>query len=648
MSDPNSSDSKFCDIVMKGGITSGVVYPRAITTLAKRYKFKNVGGTSAGAIAAAAAAAAEYRRTTRGEGNRGFDQIDKLPGFLGEKPDPAKRTRLFYLFQPDPSTWRLFQVLSSPLGSELKPIPSMVKAAMRNYAAWTCLGALPGLALAGLTAFHLAAGWIGWVWLLVSVLLYLAGAVLTPVIRFLIEVVMALPKNNYGLCSGMAHQPCPEGPALGEQPESLTVWLTRYLNETAGLGPQDAPLTFGQLWGTPGNDPEPEHRVVNLEMMTTNLTHGRPYRLPFRQDDDLNENHLFYFRKDEFLKLFPGHVVEWMVHHPRDAGHGEKRKARLERRKRLREKGYYPLPSPADMPVVVATRMSLSFPILLCAIPLHSIDWTTFDGNEQPERCWFSDGGMSSNFPLHLFDAALPRRPTFSFDLAEKPESTPKEELCPEMPERNSGKIANRWNRFDTAIPTEANQLPAEKPATERLLGFFGAIISSMQNWTDSTQGRLPGYRDRIVAVPLTPKEGGLNLEMPDGLIKELSDRGAQAAELIMKHFDHPPEDEKMTWDNHRWIRLRSYLASLEKSLDQLVLACENPENGDLSYKDWLSGLAGAHAKKAPSYLMNKQQLAAAQQTLAKLREIHALWAKSPAAHKAPRPRPILRPRPQV
>lgn len=47
-----------CDIVMKGGITSGVIYPRAVCRLAKTYRLRSVGGSSAGAIAAAGAAAA--------------------------------------------------------------------------------------------------------------------------------------------------------------------------------------------------------------------------------------------------------------------------------------------------------------------------------------------------------------------------------------------------------------------------------------------------------------------------------------------------------------------------------------------------------------------------------------------------------------
>jgi len=48
-----------CDLVMKGGITSGVIYPRLVAELSKTHTFRNIGGTSAGAIAAGAAAAAQ-------------------------------------------------------------------------------------------------------------------------------------------------------------------------------------------------------------------------------------------------------------------------------------------------------------------------------------------------------------------------------------------------------------------------------------------------------------------------------------------------------------------------------------------------------------------------------------------------------------
>ena len=74
--------SQYCDLVMKGGITSGVIYPAAAFQLAQQYSFKNIGGTSAGAIAAAVVAAAELGRRC-GEragsgGNVSFEVVKAL------------------------------------------------------------------------------------------------------------------------------------------------------------------------------------------------------------------------------------------------------------------------------------------------------------------------------------------------------------------------------------------------------------------------------------------------------------------------------------------------------------------------------------------------------------------------------------------
>jgi hypothetical protein len=38
-----SSADRFCDLVMKGGVTSGVVYPPAIFELAQHYHFRSIG-----------------------------------------------------------------------------------------------------------------------------------------------------------------------------------------------------------------------------------------------------------------------------------------------------------------------------------------------------------------------------------------------------------------------------------------------------------------------------------------------------------------------------------------------------------------------------------------------------------------------------
>src|SRR4051794_32840671 len=71
-----------CNLVMKGGVTSGVVYPAAVRILKDRFQFRSVGGASAGAIAAAATAAAELARQKKtpasGSGSR-----KNRPGFEG-------------------------------------------------------------------------------------------------------------------------------------------------------------------------------------------------------------------------------------------------------------------------------------------------------------------------------------------------------------------------------------------------------------------------------------------------------------------------------------------------------------------------------------------------------------------------------------
>src|SRR4051795_3945947 len=97
--------TEYCDIVMKGGVTSGVVYPKTVVELARRFTIKSIGGTSAGAIAAAVTAAAEYRR--RCGSQQGFEMVRTLPDRLGA---PGF---LLSLFTPDHATEPLFEAVRS-------------------------------------------------------------------------------------------------------------------------------------------------------------------------------------------------------------------------------------------------------------------------------------------------------------------------------------------------------------------------------------------------------------------------------------------------------------------------------------------------------------------------------------------------------
>ena len=94
---PHPRDLPPCDLVMKGGVASGVVYPGAVLELSARYRFASLGGTSAGAVAAAMAAACEYARQRSGSTElRGITEIVESfeqPGFILSLFAPTREAR---------------------------------------------------------------------------------------------------------------------------------------------------------------------------------------------------------------------------------------------------------------------------------------------------------------------------------------------------------------------------------------------------------------------------------------------------------------------------------------------------------------------------------------------------------------------------
>ncbi|HYJ46232.1 MAG TPA: patatin-like phospholipase family protein, partial [Pyrinomonadaceae bacterium] len=416
-SDPYAQPEKFCDLVMKGGITSGVVYPAAVCELAKTYSFKNIGGASAGAIAAATAAAAEYGRRTgaKPDGSNGFARLEKVPDWLARN--------LSSLFQPNPKTRPLYNIVLKAIGGKggmLRKTMVLLPAAWRNFFWWALSGLVVGLLLllpvvdflprpTNSVAWWVLYGYGGFMALL-FVLLVVTVFVMIGLVR---RVTRALPENNYGLVSGLLD---PQG---NDRHPPLTTWMADELDRLAGKD-RAHPLTFGDLRGATGELDKrvlgAKHGGINLEMMTTNLTLGRPYRLPF--DKSSTE---YFYNPAEWSKFFPEHIVDWMLKHPRQSTHppGARRERQLAEWESF--KPCLPLPAPDDLPIVVAARMSLSFPVLISAVPLYTVDRSlpVPEGDEPKlERCLFSDGGISSNFPIHFFDKALPRWPTFGINLA--------------------------------------------------------------------------------------------------------------------------------------------------------------------------------------------------------------------------------------
>ena len=595
--------TEYCHVVMKGGVTSGVVYPLAVVELATKFALKNIGGTSAGAIAASLTAAAEYRR--RHGSTAGFDIIRQLPERIGA---PGF---LLSLFTPDPPMRPLFRAVRSvaesgnPIQAGLRIWSALVTGYYKSSALGAAIGAIVPFALwwfgvAGATA----AAVLGTMWVA-------AAMTLSSVIAAATTLPILLRKNRFGLCSGFYSKH-----PIGQPP--LVNWLYGELNTTAGLPPRE-PLTFRHLHNAPVcNDVTGSERTINLEVMTTNLTHGRPHRLPFAPE----EAAIFYFSPDEWRDYFPEPVIDHLIKVSTGASPAVVNSERLP---------LYRLPE-VDLPVIVAVRMSLSFPGLFSAVPLWSVDFTRKQNQRLPdgvprvaERCWFSDGGLTSNFPVHLFDAPLPRWPTFAIDLKTPHPDYQKEEDFVWLPSTNGAGLQPRWNRFDSGS------------ATRQIGGFINALVDSMQSWHDNLAARMPGYRNRIVHVTQRRDEGGLNLSMPTEVIARLSERGRRAGQMLCTEFD---------FVNHVWVRYRAYAAALWTHLRAFGVAYDHPMPQDEAAWRFVKG--EAPPPPFPSYRLTPADARAlADLTAHVASEVNATPTLA-AVDQSPRPRPELRVTPKV
>lgn len=625
-SDAAAAEKPLCDLVMKGGITSGVVYPQLMAKLAEVYRFKSIGGTSAGAIAAAACAAAEHGRLT---GNRpdAFDELNRLPDQL-KTPGSDGHSMLFRLFQPAAPLRKHFAVLVSILNaSPLAAAGRALLAMVRQFWGVALIGLLlafvlftpvvmvsaPALPTGNAAGISLAVLLLWWFWtayglrrlevlktsawkapllwwglglVASAVVLFMVGgargglslwwAVLAAGIaapltiglalalaglRFGTTMVSGMHGNGYGICSGRTMS------SAGQA--GLTDWLTDYFDDLAGRE-EGRPLLFGDLWGAPFEngrfaDVEPAERRVNLEVMTSAVSQMMCYAIPFRGDQAL------YYDPLEWAGLFPDSVMNWL----REVGAAEA--ATGDARPEVvpedddRQRVLLRLPSNANLPVVVAVRMSLSFPVLLSAVPLYAVDYSMKFNQKEKEappltrlrarRVWFSDGGIASNMPLHFFDSPLPGHPTFAINLkAEHPDHRIDRTQPPGqqpgrvyLPDSNMGGRLRYW------------PAPADESALGGLIGFLTSIVDTMQNWRDEIQFPYPGYRDRIAQISLKEDEGGLNLDMPEEYIENLCAAGRVAAQQLRERFHEPPGETSEGWLNHRQQRLRILLGVVEQ-----------------------------------------------------------------------------------
>ncbi len=552
--------TRYCDLVMKGGITSGIVYPNAVLALARDFRFKNIGGTSAGAIAAAATAAAalgDRKHVASGSTapcppTLGFAGLERVAAQL------SSQGFIFGLFQPargGRNAYRLIVTLAGNAG--------VLRKALVAGVAVVAIAPLEALLLLGL---FLAGGyWLAGPAGVAAVLLPSAiCAYLGAAIAAVLRVARVTRRNLLGLCSGLS--------VRKDGKPALTEWLHEILQSLSGKDIAE-PLLFDDLWAAPRYPGEPRtETAISLQMITTGVSHHEPRTLPFTDAS-------FWFLREEFDLLFPKPVVDAMV---AMAGVPD----------RVGEKDYYRLPGKGRMPVLVAMRMSLSFPLLISAVPLHepvgrrSLRGETEgdaldDGEDTKETtlsqstdslatggeaplsliegfriCWFSDGGVSSNFPLHLFDAPLPRWPTFAINLVYPQSSDDPQVENPEPRNPRDEAEAAVWLPLHNNRGWQRSYSSIARPlALAEVSGFVFGIISTMQNWRDLLQSRAPGQRDRIVHVALDKVEGGMNLDMSQDILNSISLKGTVAGERLYQ----------FSFDNHYWVRWRNVASGLQR-----------------------------------------------------------------------------------
>lgn len=586
---------RFCDLVLTGGVASGVVYPWAVLELARHYRFKSIGGTSVGAMAAALAAAAEYGRRT---GHRqAFEVLRRVPGRLAQEVDPDGGTRLLSLFQPVAQGQRLFDWFVRTVRRHTAPHrsadgqalpPDQVSRAGRRRVYRSVLDAarlwaspalrILGPALALLWAVQLAElhhqwTFTGWSWaLLVPVWSSLGtaagGTVLTGVallvlggFEFWRDLRDGLIGNGLGLCRGG-----PSGDASADRTRpALVAWLHEGIQRAAGLAPDDAPLTFRDLWNAPEYPGGPRLQIdeaaraglrsIDLQMITTNVTLGRPFRLPLH-----GTSTRLFFVVQELEAYFPAPILAAMVAaarpyrplSPADPPASEATARFLE------------LPG-ADLPVVVAARMSLSFPLLFSAVPLYAVDHEVPQRAARTlERCWFSDGGLCSNFPIHLFDAAVPRWPTFGMWLGDRSPYRPDQAFwLPERPTSGRGEMRRRFDPDDAAA---AKRERALGPAGF-LGGFLASLVLTAKDWGDFTRMRMPHVRNRVARLFLREGEGGLNIGMSRATMLRMADAYGTAVgrHFVQQYGEQPDGEPGLPWREQRWVRLTMLIEGLRE-----------------------------------------------------------------------------------
>ena len=619
-----------CDLVMKGGVTSGLVYPPAVFELSKKYRFRNIGGTSAGAVAAALTAAAEYRRAKDGS-DSGFQQLDKVakqlqePGYLRNLFQGSSETEpLLNLVLQAPEHQKSLEELLRTRKNKGVRIASdvarwlsraCVQTGARATRRSTRLGLIAGWLLAltaGVTLYGISAllGRPSYV-LLISVV-FVAGLVLSALGAQIASVISALhtlyeiafvkvPSNLFGICTGL-HDPKNDN---RYKQVAATEWLVQSVEEISNAPASGSGkcLTFADL----------KAQRIGLQFVSTNVSDGRPYVVPF--DEPL------IFKPSDFHKLFPAHVVAHFENNAR-----QESGVRLPRA----NGAYLFLPHPDDWPVAAAARLSMSFPLFFSSVPLYRLPHDLHEAvKRRRERAvkdpqagqspltsdaqlmqsasladfarltneefevdeahliphWFSDGGIASNFPIHFFDGWLPERPTFGITLryiaaevvAQKEDTLQKklarEAYLASLGERALATLSSVQEKRadgDVWLPLPQDTVPAEYEAIHH--PNHPPDPSATWNFLWAIIKTMQNYRDNMQAALPSYRERVVQIRLrPDEGGFNLAMPPDVVKALATKGIRAATLVHKVfNLPYHQWVRLRMLVSRLEDAFEGL------------------------------------------------------------------------------
>jgi hypothetical protein len=534
--------------------------------------------------------------------------------------DRPRDLRLARLLQPAPRMRGAFRLLCAVLGPDKGRARALLAAlaAAPTGAGRIAVGLVwAGVVLvwAGLTVALLRSPTVEpWVVAVLTpallgtvVLAGAAGTVLAGLLG-LREALDQGPREQYGLVPGVpvvggGHAPGPlrrmldrlAGVPAPDGSPPLATWLADVLDDLAGLPPRhgllrDAgvqlpgidpstgrALTFGDLWlGRPerrdGDDErlrraarDPEHRVVDLRLVATDVTRGRPVRLPLGPG--------WLFCPSCLRGGVPARAVDQLVaaaparqETHRCPVHGDR---------------LLPVPDAAHVPVVVAVRLAAAPAGLLRAVPLYRADRgagpqvrDAFGGwwaaGEEPAAAhpavtthWFCDAGADAD--VDLFDSVLPRWPTFGLVVGGGVDA----------PDDGDGPWVD-------VTPSGAGPHLVPALGIGRTLDMAAAVLGARTGTADRVAAGGEGSRGRL-GVVRRGRGAGVGPFLDGTEVLRLAMRGHHAGRELRMVFTGADGDVpgQTGTDRHRWLRMR---VSLREQRDRsVVVAARLPLYGDLA-----------------------------------------------------------------